>query len=148
MHRPSAVVALLACLALSDLAVAQLGTDPGKPKKSTTGAVFRSLAVPGWGQLYNEAYLKSAAFLITEASFMIGISRYNDRMMAAKKADMFENERFYRSSRNKMIWWFAAVKLLSLGDAYVDAQLFKIDISPSLTPEESPGMMLSAMVRF
>lgn len=119
-----------------------------KPKKSTTGAVFRSLVVPGWGQLYNESYVKSAAFFVTEALIIVGISRYNDWMQAAKTAGNFEEEQIFRSARNKNIWWFAAVKLLSLGDAYVDAQLYKIDVSPSLTPEGSDGILLGATIRF
>jgi len=119
-----------------------------KPKKSTTGAVFRSLAVPGWGQFYNESYVKSAAFFVTEVLFIIGTSRYNDQMQAAKKAGNHTEERLFRSSRNKNIWWLAGLKILSLGDAYVDAQLFEIDISPSLTPESSDGIQIGATIRF
>ncbi len=119
-----------------------------KPKKSTTGAVFRSLAVPGWGQFYNESYVKSAAFFVTEVLLIVGTSRYNDWMQAAKKADNFTEEKLFRSSRNKNIWWIAGIKLLSLGDAYVDAQLFEIDISPSLTPENSDGFQIGATIRF
>lgn len=122
--------------------------DRARPKKSTTGAVFRSLAVPGWGQLYTESYIKSFAFFAAETSFLIGISRSNDDMQAAKTADDFPAEKFYRSNRNKLIWWFAAIKLLSMGDAYVDAQLFKIDITPELTASESDGFQLGATIRF
>ncbi len=122
--------------------------DRAKPKKSTTGAVFRSLAVPGWGQFYNESYVKSFAFFATEALFVIGISRYNDLMKAANKANNFPLEKQYRSNRNKNIWWVAGVKLLSLGDAYVDAQLFEIDISPNLTTEGSDGFQVGATIRF
>lgn len=122
--------------------------EPGKPKKSTTGAVFRSLAFPGWGQFYNQSYVKSAAFLAAETLIIVGISRNSDFMMAAKKAENFRDEKFFRSSRNKLIWWLAGVKLLSLGDAYVDAQLFKIDISPSLTPEGADGFQVGATIRF
>ncbi|MBK6767394.1 MAG: hypothetical protein IPG71_14220 [bacterium] len=136
----------LALLAGSLCAAERAHAD--RPKKSTTGAVFRSLAVPGWGQFYTESYAKAVGFFAAEAFVGVAISRYHDQMMASKKADVFENERFYRSSRNKMIWWAAAIKLLSMGDAYVNAQLYKIDISPSLTPENEPGVMFSATVRF
>jgi len=148
MRRALALCLIAGIVTLSATARAAERNDPARPKKSTTGAVFRSLAFPGWGQFYTESYVKAAGFLAAETFFGVAISRYHDKMMAAKKADVFENERFYRSSRNKMIWWAAAIKLLSMGDAYVDAQLFKIDISPSLTPDESSGMMISATVRF
>jgi hypothetical protein len=148
MYRAFAVGLIIILLGLAGKSIAEERPDPAKPKKSTTGAVFRSLAIPGWGQWYNDSRVKSIAFFATETFFAVGISRYHDKMMAAKKADVFVDERLFRSSRNKMIWWAAAIKLLSLGDAYVDAQLFKIDISPSLVPEDPSGMQISATVRF
>lgn len=147
MHRALAFGLILLLIGCACEADAQ-SISSVKPKKSTTGAVFRSLAFPGWGQLYNESYVKSFAFFATESLIMIGISRNNDWMMAAKKADDFSNEKLYRNSRNKLIWWIAGMKLLSLGDAYVDAQLFKIDISPSLTPEDGGGFQVGATLRF
>jgi hypothetical protein len=120
---------------------------PVKPQKSTTGAVLRSLVFPGWGQLYNEQYLKSAAFFIAEGSFIAGISHQNDLMLASKhnNLDDFQDEKFYRNSRNKLIWWLSATVLLSLGDAYVDAKLFGLDISPDLSVNDSgtPGLVAS-----
>jgi len=147
MHRALAVcIVLISLVGLSSAHAEE--SNRVKPKKSTTGAVFRSLAVPGWGQYYNESYVKSAAFFITEVLFIVGTSRYNDQMQAAKKADNFTDEKLFRSSRNKNIWWLAGLKLLSLGDAYVDAQLFEIDISPNLTPENSDGFQIGATIRF
>ncbi|NUO18710.1 hypothetical protein HUU59_04605 [bacterium] len=147
MYRAVALVLILSALLCAGRAIADESSRV-RPKKSTTGAVFRSLAVPGWGQAYNESYVKAAAFFVTEALFIVGISRYNDWMMAAKKADNFEEEKLYRSSRNKNIWWLAGIKLLSLGDAYVDAQLFQIDVSPNLTPEGVEGAQIGATIRF
>jgi hypothetical protein len=106
-----------------------------KPLKSTTGAVLRSIAVPGWGQYYTGHRLKAALYLIGEGSFMWGISRNHDLMMAAKTSTdpyYHDYEQFYRNSRNKLIWWLAGAVLLSMGDAYVDAHLYKLDISPDL----------------
>lgn len=147
MHRSCALV-LIVLLCLSAAHAQEQQRDRGRPLKSTTGAVFRSLAVPGWGQLYNESYWRAAAFLVSESIFMLNISRNSDWMMAAKKADSFENERFYRNSRNKLIWWFAGVKLLSLGDAYVGAHLYELDVSPSLTPEGNPEVQIRATIPF
>ncbi|MBK6910639.1 MAG: hypothetical protein IPH10_06845 [bacterium] len=146
MYRASALT-LIVLLSLCGSSFAQK-IERVKPLKSSTGAVLRSLAVPGWGQFYNESYWRSAAFFVSESVMLINISRNSDWMMAAKKTDNFENEQFYRNSRNKLIWWFAAIKLLSIGDAYVGAHLFKLDVSPSLTPEGDSEVQIRATIPF
>ena len=128
------------CIALKPAAA---GEDyPGKPLKSSTGAVFRSLAVPGWGQFYTENYWKAAAFLITEGSLAAGISWNHDQMMRFKKAtsdnefieqDYFLTEKHHRNQRNVLICWLAGIVLLSMGDAYVDAHLYGLDWSPDIS---------------
>lgn len=100
--------------------------------------MLRSLVIPGCGQFYTENYFKSAAFFISETTFLINISRNSNWMQSAKSIGDLEAAHFYRNSRNKLIWWFAAVKILSLGDAYVNAQLYHIDISPEITPRGEP----------
>jgi hypothetical protein len=177
MHRRTAFGLVIFLLIFSCRAYSQ-ETDRAKPKKSTTGAVFRSLAVPGWGQWYNESHLKAVSFLALETFFIYRIFQNNSSMLAAKRAgdaspyqydrdrrglaapesydrfvpvvvrDTFREEHFYRSNRNKLVWWLAGVKLLSLGDAYVDAQLFDIDISPDLALFDSDGFLLGATIRF
>jgi len=146
VHRTLACAIVLALLFSSANAAPEVSR--ARPLKSTTGAVFRSLAVPGWGQFYDESYWRSAALLISESVLMINTSRNHDWMMAAKKAGNFENEQFYRNSRNKLIWWLAAVKLLSLGDAYVGAHLYKLDISPDLTLDGAAGPQIRATIHF
>jgi hypothetical protein len=107
-------------------------TSP-KPKKSSTGAVLRSLVVPGWGQFYNESYVKAVAFAGIEGSLIFSASYQHDQMKRFEKAHDFPRERFYRSSRNRLLWWLAGTVLLSMGDAYVDAQLYGLDVSPDLS---------------
>ena len=47
------------CRAQPDSVKAQILTEKGfSPDHSPRGALWRSLAVPGWGQLYNRQYLK------------------------------------------------------------------------------------------
>ncbi|MBI5059443.1 hypothetical protein HZB60_06650 [candidate division KSB1 bacterium] len=115
--------------------------NAAKPLKSSTGAVLRSIVVPGWGQYYNEHRLKAGVFFVGEGLFIWGISRNHDLMMGAKTStDPFfhDYEQFYRNSRNKLIWWLAGTVLLSMGDAYVDAHLLGLDISPDLGPTANP----------
>ncbi|MDD5087574.1 MAG: DUF5683 domain-containing protein, partial [bacterium] len=65
-------------------------------------------------------------------------------MMRFKTGGDFYREKFHRNNRNKMVWWLAGVVLLSMGDAYVDAQLYHLDVSPDLSPETGTvGITLS-----
>jgi hypothetical protein len=125
----AAVLVALLALAVPLRAV----ETPARPRKSATGAVLRSLAVPGWGQLYNESYVKAVAFAGVEGSLIFSMSHQHDQMKRFEKAGDFTREQFYRSSRNRLIWWLAGTVLLSMGDAYVDAQLYGLDVSPDLS---------------
>lgn len=146
--------------------------DRSRPLKSTTGAVLRSMVVPGWGQFYNESYYKAIAFAIIEGFQIDGMIRMNDKMNAAKKVD-FHPEQYdavtqadeykaalsanaaagqdvirYRERRNKTVWWFIGTMLLSMGDAYVDAQLYGIDVSPDLSLKRGMTVGLTASINF
>jgi hypothetical protein len=141
---------LLACaifVALSS-ALAQ-EVNAGKPKKSTTQAVFLSLALPGAGQLYTKNYCKAAGFAVTQGSFIASVWWNENQVKNYIRAHDFVLERFYRNQRNKMIWWLAGMTMLSMGDAYVDAHLYGLDWSPDLSVSErglSGGVTLA--VRF
>jgi len=126
-------------LALSSLAAAGISRaedNTVRPLKSTTGAVLRSLAMPGWGQFYNESYVKAVAFAVVEGTLILSASSQHDQMMRFKTGGDFFREKFYRNNRNKLLWWLTGVVLLSMGDAYVDAHLYHLDVSPDLSPEE------------
>jgi hypothetical protein len=133
----------------------------GKPKKSTTAAVFMSMAVPGLGQFYTHSYVKAVAAVLIEGALGGSISYNNDRMLAAERSadNAFRTaqqrqaagdasgylqfkriesnhrtfQHFFKNQRNRLIWWFAGTLALSMGDAYVDAQLYRLDFSPSLS---------------
>ena len=131
---------------------------PGKPLKSTTKAVFLSMAIPGGGHAYTENYWCAAAFALAQGSFIASISWAHDRMEGAKKAtpdlyysqtDLDALERHFRNQRNRNIWWLVGVTLMSMGDAYVDAHLYGLDWSPEISPDDG-GLRtgLTAAVRF
>jgi len=133
----------------------------GRPKKSTTAAVFMSMAVPGLGQFYTHSYVKAVAAILIEGTMGGSISYNNDRMLAAKRSadnalrtaqqrqaagdnagylqfkriesDHRTFQHFFKNQRNRLVWWFAGTLALSMGDAYVDAQLYRLDFSPSLS---------------
>jgi hypothetical protein len=107
-------------------------------QKSPGGAMLRSLVFPGWGQFYNEKYLKSLIVFGMGTGFALSISYQSDQVKRYEKKDDSEAAKFYRNDRNRLIWWLAGFVLLSMGDAYVDAHLFNYDISPDLSLTVSP----------
>jgi hypothetical protein len=107
-----------------------------KPKtKSPKGAFFRSLAIPGWGQWYNEQKIKSVLAFSTEV-FLIGLSiHYNKR--AGESTDA-ESRAFYKDKRNQTYWFMLGLALLSGVDAYIDAHLYDFDTGPDLSLRMGP----------
>ena len=134
-------------------AVQQPEVDRGRPLKSTTGAVLRSLAVPGWGQYYTKNYWKAAAFARRRRRHHLGHQlpeRPHDNLQA-QRGELRKGGPNIRRSRRANVsaasnitaattatncsgGWREST-LLSMGDAYVDAQLYGVDMSPSLSLE-------------
>lgn len=120
------------------------------PTKSTLGAVLRSAVIPGWGQFYNESYLKVpvvvglTGFLVWGVLTEHGNFKDYDRLYLATiteddpDGDLFYKRyrEFYRDRRDTYGWWLLVTYLLQLADAYVDAALFSFDVS------DESGIML------
>ena len=123
--------------------------------KSPMGAVWRSAVIPGWGQFYNESYWKVPIVLGVSGFLIYGMiteqqnfADYSDRYDASITEDnptgnllLKRYREFYRNNRDTYGWWLLVTYLLQLADAYVDASLFSIDVSPesSLTLMPRPG---------
>jgi hypothetical protein len=107
-------------------------------RKSPTGAMLRSLVLPGWGQFYNTKYVKALLVFGIETSLALSASYQNDQMRRYDKKGDTEAAKFFRNDRNRLLWWLAGFVLLSMGDAYVDAHLFDYEISPNLSLTVSP----------
>lgn len=104
--------------------------------KNPKGAMYRSLAVPGWGQFYNGKWVKGILIAGTEVGLVANAVILNQW---AKEA-VDETERFYYTdSRNLSYWLIAAAILYSMADAYVDAQLYNFDESPNLSMQLIPN---------
>lgn len=104
-------------------------------RKSPSGALFRSLFVPGWGQWYNKKHLKSTVVFLGEGT-LIGFAAY-EWSQVKKHKDNFQKEtdpylrdlefqRFelHQDNRNTYLWFLAGAAFISMWDAYVDAHLF------------------------
>src|SRR4030065_1923616 len=104
--------------------------------RSPTGALFRSIAFPGWGQFYNQQYLKAALVFVGEGSLIAGAVVEWRRMNEHKKifealpdtnpqlkTSEFNQYQYHKDNRNLFLWWTAGVIFISMWDAYADAHL-------------------------
>ena len=119
-----------------EFSVDSVFTDTLRPKtlkvSSPKGAMWRSLLFPGWGQFYNERYLKSLIIGGTESAFIYGIYIQEKRRRDAKDKGLIDEQRFYLKDRKKFTWWLAGTMIYSALDAYVDAQLMDFNVSEDL----------------
>ncbi len=102
--------------------------------KNPTGAMLRSLVVPGWGQFYNGKWFKGLLVAGTEIGLVANAYVLNQW---AKEATNEDDRYFYLDNRNLSFWILGATILYSMADAYVDAQLYNFDESPDLSLNRS-----------
>ena len=103
--------------------------------RSPTGALFRSIAFPAWGQLYNKKYPKATVVFLGESGLITGaviewvrMKDHQDKFESLsitdpQKAVEFDLFEFHQDKRNIFLWLTAATIFLSMWDAYADAQL-------------------------
>lgn len=103
--------------------------------KSPWGAVLRSAIVPGWGQIYNESYLKAPVVWGIFGALAAGWIHYNNKYKDSRDLyittlnDFYrQNRDFYRDQRDLMGIYIGLAYFLNLVDAYVDAQLFDFTV--------------------
>jgi hypothetical protein len=117
--------------------------------QNPTAALFKSLIVPGWGQIGNHRYVKAAFFAGLETWFIIEAVHYagqaNDwkKLYDAASGTDLRNRyhALYRSkytARSKYIWYAGITTFVSIFDAYVDAHL-----SGEPRPEKTQKLKLS-----
>lgn len=137
--------------------------------KSPSGALIRSIAVPGWGQLYVDRPYKALVFFGVNVGMVYGavfqhvqFLDYVDKAdsvtpddpddpqsveQARRLSEFYEDTaNFYRDDRNRLIWWSAGVILLASLDAYVEAHLYDFRIDPTIgtTPQgDGPSVGIS-----
>lgn len=96
-----------------------------KPLKSPWGATVRSLMIPGWGQWYNESYLKAGAYV--SAVILCANEIYKNKSQLDKQGKTKIEIRNYKDDYSRYSWYLGFTYLLMLIDAHVDAHLFKFD---------------------
>lgn len=103
------------------------------PMRSPGGAAARTAMIPGWGQIYNEEYIKSVIAFGGFAFFAAQVYRYNQEYQKT-------GDRYYWDKRVVNSWYLGLTYLVIILDAYVDAYLFHFDeamgISMQILPED------------
>ena len=108
-------------------------------KANPTGALFRSMVIPGWGQAYNKKYIKAVVIAGLEAYLINGLytnwkdaNRHKDNFTNAFDDPEYQAIEFSEyedalDSRGAFTWFLAATVFYSMFDAYVDAHLSNFD---------------------
>jgi hypothetical protein len=115
-----------------------------KPMRSPWGAVTRSAMIPGWGQVYNDEYLKAGIALLLVADFGRKVYVNNIRYQRT-------GIKAYRDWRMTNSWYLGLTYFLAMVDSYVDAYLYRFDDMMELTMILEPvgtGVGFKANVRF
>ncbi len=113
-------------------------TQPNKDKgrQSPTTAMFKSLLVPGLGQIGNRKYLKAALIIGGETYLFLRWLDFRNQTVSARAAfeaeddiilrgELFAKFENVRESRNLNAWLTGTVIFASMIDALVDAHLSK-----------------------
>lgn len=101
--------------------------------KSPWGAVLRSAILPGWGQIYNESYLKAPIIWGVSSWLVFNWIQSNNQYQDYKNLAV-NNQRFiitrdeFRDQRDLFVIYMGLTYLLNLVDAYVDAHLFDFNV--------------------
>ena len=111
--------------------------------KSPLGAMVRSALIPGWGQIYNEAYWKAPIVWGVLGYFVyVWIDNnnlykeyrdlYSGSITAENEAGnsrYLNNREFYRDQRDQFAVYIGLTYFLTIVDAFVDSHLFDFDVS-------------------
>jgi len=116
-----------------------------KMTKSTWGAIWRSMLIPGWGQLYVDSYWKAPIFFGAAGTltYLIFYNNsnyidYSDKLDLMDKADKDYAitklwREYYRDNRDMSGFYLIAVYALAAVDAYVGAHLYDFDVGDDLS---------------
>lgn len=96
------------------------------PMKSPWGAVARSAMLPGWGQAYNEQYIKA---IIGFGAFTYFASRVYHLNQEYKKT----GDPGFRDKRVTNSWYLGLTYMIIMVDAYVGAYLYRFDDAMEIT---------------
>jgi hypothetical protein len=124
-------------------------------RRSPTGALWRSFAVPGWGQIYNGKYWKSPVFIAAQGFCLyMAIDTYRTARrylnLSRDASDEEEKTAFYDRYNDFVVetefwgwmfvgWMFVGFMAYSMLDAYVDAHLSDWEVEDLPQDEWAPA---------
>ncbi len=114
----------------------ELDTTKSIWKPSPSGAAFRSLAIPGWGQAYNGNPVKAVIYGGIEQALIYGMYRNHLLFKLYKGSDRESDAGYYSNERNRLTWYLAGAMILSIMDAFVDAHLYNFDVSDDFSARD------------
>lgn len=152
-------------LLLSTASVSDPTNYETKIIQSPSRALFKSMFIPGWGQLGNGKRTKALFFAGLDSWMIISALHYGSQ--ASDFKDKFEaagdlelRREYYKlyldrkDERNKFTWFAVIVSFISMFDAYVDAHLSgypaaekENNVTLEIVPEEE-GQLLKLSYRF
>ncbi|MEW5924192.1 MAG: DUF5683 domain-containing protein [Candidatus Zixiibacteriota bacterium] len=139
-------------------------TDTTIKYQNPTTALFKSMFIPGLGQIGNHKYIKAGVIIILETSLIASLVHYIDKASTAKdafeattdlteKTSLFQEYKVAKDDRNRFSWYTATVIFLSMFDAYVDAHLagfpkYDKKLSVDMSSEKELDLALKFTYRF
>lgn len=112
--------------------------DDSAHYQKPTVALFKSMLVPGLGQIGNRRYIKAGLAIALESVFIGAIIHWSRKTSDAwdrfqlepdssidQRASLYQTYLNYKDSRNYYSWLLGTTIFLSMFDAYVDAHLRK-----------------------
>ena len=136
--------------------------DTTKHRSSPFKVMLRSAVVPGWGQVYNGKLLK-AGVVVAGEGFLVykalsELSKENDAVERISNSEPGSPEydqavldrESHMNQKINYLWWTAAVHLLQMADAYVDANLadWSAEVGPDPAQAKGTRVALAYRVRF
>lgn len=139
------------------------GPDTTKSQNPTV-ALFKSLLVPGLGQIGNKKYIKAVLVIGLESTLIGTVAHYADKTSAAKRAfdnntdpvlepALFKAFDDAKDRRNYFSWLLGTLIFISMFDAYVDAHLanfpkYENEISLDVRPTKDNELLAVVTWRF
>lgn len=149
-----------------EVAVSDTFNFEGKLTQNPTRALFKSMIVPGWGQIGNHRYFKAALFAGLEVWFASQAIHYGSQANGWKArynnaTDLVDRNSYhaiygsYYGTRSKYIWYTGITAFVSIFDAYVDAHLSgeptrskEKKVNLSLAPSGGDGFTARVAISF
>ena len=146
-----AVIVSIICLANVLKADTDTSNVVNYKTKSSTGALLRSFAMPGWGQLYVESYWKAPIFFAATGTLVYLIAKnhsefadYRDQYSKLSDKTTYDalvlnsKRESARDNRDQSAFYLLGVYALAAVDAYVGSHLYDFDVDDEYSVFISP----------